>query len=407
MSRSGLAPFLAWRYLRAPKSYSAVSAISIVAVTGVAIATAAIVCVLSVFNGFREKLGERLDTLSPDVIVTPAAGKVFADGDSLAAEVARIPGVEKAMAGLTENALLIARSREMPVTLKGVTATEYAAITAIDSVIFEGNPLSNAADDEAVIAVGVAQRLGIYNTGEPLILFAPKREGRINMANPLNSFISDSLNVSGIFQAQQQQFDENMVIADIERVRELLEYDTEASEIEVKGDGSIPVKVLAERLRAALGDNFVVKDRLQQQQINFRMVEIEKWVTFLLLVFILVIASFNMITTMCMLVIEKESSLAVFSAMGMRRGKIGRIFFWESLYVSLGGGIAGVIFGICLSLIQQHFGWIKLNGNSDMLIMDAYPVVVEWIDILWALLPVTVIGLVTSFIAAAFARSRA
>lgn len=405
--RSGLlSAAMAWRYLRAPKSYSAVSAISIVAVTGVAIATAAIVCVLSVFNGFREKLGERLDSLSSDVVVTPAAGKVFSDGDSLAQVIARMPGVEIAMPGLTDNALLIANSREMPVTLKGVTPEMYAQLTAIDSLIFEGEPIRTAGEKDAAIAVGVAQRLGIYNAGEDLLMFAPKREGRINMANPMNSFISDSLETRAIFQSMQSQFDENTVVAEISRVRDLLEYDTQASEIEIKAAPGVSVGKLADQLRESLGPEYVVKDRLQQQEMNFRMVEIEKWVTFLLLVFILIIASFNMISTMCMLVIEKESSLSVLSSLGMERGRIGRIFFWESLYVSIGGGIAGIILGIILSLLQENYGLIKLNGDPSQLIMDAYPVVVEWIDILWALLPVVVIGLITSAIAFLFARSR-
>ena len=406
MSMKGLTARIAWRYLRAPKSYSAVSAISVIAVTGVAVATAAIICVLSVFNGFRSLLNDRLDTLAPDIMVTPAAGKTFANGDSIADIVSSFNDVEIAMPVVSDNALLIAEAREMPVKLKGVNPALYSRITSIDSIIFEGNPLESHDNTGAVISIGVANRLGIYAAGGDLFVFTPKREGRINMANPMSSFLSDSLKVNGIFQAQQSDYDENTVYCDISVARDLLEYSDEATGIEILARHGTDIEKLSQQISERLGTQFVVKDRARQQEMNFRMVSIEKWITFLLLVFILIIASFNIISTMCMLILEKEQSLSIFSALGMRKSGIGATFWWEGLFVSMGGGIVGVALGLVLCLLQQHFGFIKLNGNSDALIMDAYPVVVEWIDILWAMLPVTVIGLITSFITSAFARSR-
>ena len=407
MSVRGLTPRLAWRYLRAPKSYSAVSAISIVAVTGVAVATAAIICVLSVFNGFRSILNNRLDSLAPDVVVTPATGKVFNDGDSLSMVIQNIAGVEEAMPSVSDNALVIAQSREMPVRLKGVVPQVYSRITSLDSIIFEGSSLSKEPEaKDAVISVGVASQLGIYNSGGDMLLFTPKRQGRINTANPMSSFMSDSVYVGGIFQAYQSEYDENTIITDIQRARDLFQYTTEATSIDIKAKPGVNIGKLAADISDILGSGYVVKDRIQQQEINFRMIEIEKWVTFLLLVFILIIASFNIISTMCMLVVEKESSLSILSALGMKKGSIGSTFWWESIYVSLGGGIAGIIIGVILCLLQQHFGFIKLNGNPETLTVSSYPVVVEWIDILWAMIPVIVIGLITAWITSAFTRSR-
>ena len=397
---------MAFRYLRAKNSYSAVSAISIIAVVGVAVATAAIVCVLSVFNGFRSILNDRLDTLAPDIMVTPALGKTFANGDSLALEIQKMPGIEAAMPSVTDNALLIAESREMPITLKGVTPEVYSTVTAIDSIMVvkgEGEALSTS---NAAISVGVAKRLGIYSTDVPLLIFAPRREGRVNLANPLSSFLTDSLNVGGVFQAMQSEYDENTVICDIATARDLFQYDTQASAIEIKGTpGYNPLK-LTQEIKTFLGEDYVVKDRAQQQALNFRMVQIEKWVTFLLLVFILVIASFNIISTLCMLIIDKEGSISTLSALGMKKRKIGSLFGWQSLFVSVGGGAVGIIIGLVVCLIQQHFGVIKLAGDPQSMVVNAYPVVVEWLDLLAAFVPVLIIGIITSWISSAFASSR-
>ena len=397
---------MALRYLRAPKSHTAVNAISIISVVGVAVATAAIVCVLSVFNGFHEVLGLRLDRLSPDVEVSPASGKVIADADSLALLLEELPETEVVMPALADNALVIANSREMPVKLKGVDLAKYSHITAIDSMGLDGIPMPAFAEDGAAVSVGVAQRLGIYSAGQPMLVFAPRREGRINLANPMESFVSDSISVDAIFQSMQSEVDENTVICDIELVRDLFQYTTEATALEIKGVNGIAPPRLASKIRVIVGDEYVVKDRLMLQQTNFRMVSIEKWITFLLLIFILMIASFNIISTLCMIVIEKQGALSVLSAMGMNRRRIGRTFWWESIYISLAGGVAGIVVGVVLCLIQEHFGIIKLGGDPSMMVMTAYPVVVKWSDIGLAMVPVLVIGMICAWIASSFARSR-
>lgn len=406
MKLSALPARIAWRYLRAPKSHSAVSAISIVSVVGVAVATAAIICVLSVFNGFRGLLNDKLDTLAPDVLVTPAKGKTFANADSIAGIVADMPSVEEVMPAVVDNALAISESREMPVTLRGVDPEAYARITSVDSIIFEGAKMKDLTPADAVVSVGTGQQLAIYATGGTLLLFAPRREGRVNLANPMSSFLTDSVSVAGIFQAMQSDYDNNTVICDITTARNLFQYTTEATQLEVKATPGTDLPALASDIELSLGPNALAKDRARQQQTNFRMVEIEKWVTFLLLIFILLIASFNIISTLCMLIIEKQHSMATLSALGMSRKSIGATFWWESMYVSMSGGIAGIITGLALCLIQEHFGLIKLGGDPEAMIITAYPVAVEWSDVLIALAPVTIIGLAAASIASAFARSR-
>ena len=240
-----------------------------------------------------------------------------------------------------------------------------------------------------------------------MLIFAPRREGRVNMANPMSSFITDSVGVADVFQAMQSEYDEKTVFCDISTARDLFQYDSEITSAEVTALPGVNPEALAASISDRLGPSADVKDRFRQQDLDFRMVEIEKWVSFLLLIFILVIASFNIISTLCMLILEKQSSMSTLSAIGMSRRDIGSVFWWESVYVSLIGGVSGILLGLVLCLLQEHFGLIKLVGDPEALVVTAYPVVVEARDVLIAFIPVLVIGLLTASIAAAFARSRA
>ena len=402
-----LALRVALRYLAAPKSHRAVNIITFISMAGVAVATMAIIVVLSVFNGFKGLLSDTLDLLAPDVLVTPATGKTFADADSLINIIGKIDGVGTAMPTVTDNALAIYNAKEMPITLRGVVPDIYSEITEIDSLFVNGEGIAGYSPDDAAVSVGVAQQLGTGAGTEGLFLFAPRREGRVNLSNPMASFLTDSVSVGGIFQSLQSEYDENTVICDISTARELFQYTTEATAIEIDTDPDADISDVAAEISRTLGEKAVVKDRFQQQETHFRMVNIEKWMTFLLLIFILLIASFNIISTLCMLIIEKQSSMATMSALGMNRRQIGKTFWWESIYVSLAGGIGGIILGVALCLIQEKFGLIKLGGDPDILVIQAYPVIVEWSDLFVALIPVAVIGIITAWISAAFARSRA
>ena len=377
--KQDLTAAIAWRYLLSKKSHGAVGTISTVSLCAMAVATAAIVCVLSVFNGFREVIAEKLDTLAPDVMVTPAKGKTFAEAEKLAARVAAMPGVETATPTLSDNALVICNSQEMPVKLKGVVPADYARVTEVRSLVdadlgrYLADTVAPAGTIPATIAIGTASRLRAY-PGAGMLVFAPKRLGRVNLANPVSSFITDSLSVTGIYRSDQQEYDEDGVIVPIAEARKLLQYDTEASAIEIRlrpgQDGARAAAAIGDRL----GPAYVVKDRVRQQEMNFRMISIEKWVSFLLLGFILIIASFNLISSLSMLVIEKEKAIGTFSALGLSRRRIGRIFAWESIYVSLAGGLAGIALGLTLCLLQQHFGLITVSGSPETTIVRAYPV---------------------------------
>ena len=406
-----LAARIAWCYLWSKKSHSAVGAIAAVSITGVAVATAAIVCVLSVFNGFRDVLTDRLDTLSPEVEVSPAKGKVFSDADSVATAIRKVEGVATATPTLTDNALALYDTHEMPVTLKGVVPAEYVKITGIRGILKDGSEYFPARDDGmsrqgAILSIGSAMQLGVRTLGTPMLLFAPRREGRINPGNPAASFMQDSVEAIGVYQAQQSQFDDNMVIVPIDVARTLFQYDSEASAVEVGVKPGADPQEVGERIARMLGPAAVVKDRLRQQEVNFRMIEIEKWVTFLLLFFILLIASFNLVSTLSMLVLEKQASLRTLRSLGMTRKGIGSIYFFESLFVAAIGGLGGILLGVGLVMLQEHFGLIRLNGDPETMIISVYPVRLMWTDLAAAVLPVAVIGLLTGLLSAAFARSR-
>jgi ABC-type lipoprotein release transport system permease subunit len=396
-----------------------------------AIATAAIICVLSVFNGFREVIGGKLDSLSPDLMVSPVKGKVFADADNLADRITQLPGVQVATPTLSDKALLICNSREMPVTLKGVLPDDYAKVTSIRSLIKKdyGEYITEESQTNATVqqngsgtlpqngsgappppprgvaSIGAAARLQTY-PGDGGLLFAPRREGRVNLANPAASFYSDSIRISGIYRSDQSQYDEDGLIVPLDLARSLFMYDTEASAIEIKLAPEANADATQRKVAEALGAGFTVKNRLQQQAMNFRMIAIEKWVSFLLLTFILIIAGFNIISSLSMLVIEKEEAIHTIRALGMSRRRIGSIFAWESIYVSMAGAAAGIILGVGLCLAQQHFGLIKIAGDAEMSILQAYPVKVQWPDILATLAISAILAATTALITAAFARSK-
>ena len=401
-------PFIiALRYLFGKKSHSAVNAIAIVSVAGVAVATAAVVCVLSVFNGFQSVLTGRMDTLAPDLMVTPKEGKTIANGDSLALEIGKIKGVKIATPTLTDNALGFYNGRETPVTLKGVVPAEYAKVTSIDSLrVAGGVALKDAASaNPALMSIGLAYKLSMFDYDQPLTVFAPKRTGRFNPANPAAAFVMDSLYVADIFQSLQDSYDENTVFTDISLVRDLLLYDREATAIEIKVGNPTEVDKLMDDVAAHIGPDYVVKNRLMLQEVNFRMVQIEKWMTFLLLFFILIIASFNIVTTLSMLVLEKEDSMRTMAAIGMNRTSISGVFRWESVLVSLIGGVIGLALGSILSLLQEKFGFITIAQGGDMAPM-AYPVRLELMDLLITALPIALITIVCAWVAGSFAKSR-
>lgn len=420
-----LTQWIAWRYLRSKKSHGAVSAIAAVSVAGVAIATAAVVCVLSVFNGFKSALEVKFDTMAPDVIITAAKGKIVPASDSIVTLLSARKDIATVMPVVTDKALAIFGGKELPVTIKGVDPSQMATTTEIESMILPGGKMpadfyeempefeyyedyeayiNSTPTPEALPAIGTAVRVGNMAPGDEFMLFAPRREGTYNPANPAASFVADSVKVSGIFETHQREYDEDMVVVPIGLARHLFQYDDAVTSLELTAAPGVTPSAVKEAIAPLLGAQYVVRDRAQLQEVNFRMINIEKWVSFLLLGFILLIAGFNIISTMTMLVLEKRHQIGIMNALGMRGSLIGGIFRRESLMVALSGGVIGIALGLLLCFLQQEFGLIRLAGDPTKLLMSVYPVRIVWTDVAAAFLPCLVLGIITALIAGAFAR---
>lgn len=400
---------VALRYLISRKNHSAVNVISLISMTGVAVATMAVVCVLSVFNGFTELAKSKISQLSPDLRIESREGKVIHGADSLTSIIRRLPEVATAAPTIEEHALAIYSGRQMPVVMKGVTEA-YDTITEIRPIVKDDGTwiLSDSIyGDFATLSVGVAITLeahpGFYRS---LDLYVPRRTGRINPANPAASFRSDSLLVGGVFQTEQAEFDTDLILLPLAATRRMLDYTDEATAIEVSLAPGISDSKGAKALRQMLGDNFYVKDRIHQQEQSFKMISIEKWITFFLLAFILIIASFNVISTLSMLIIEKDDNIHTLYALGASRGMISRIFILEGWLISLSGGIIGIIAGVALSLAQQWGGFIKLGGDHAAMTIDAYPVKVAIPDLIAVIALVALVGWLTSALTAIIMRQR-
>ena len=403
----GLPLRIASRYLMSRKGHQAVNVISIVAVCGIVVATAALICVLSVFNGFRGLIMGKLAMLDPEVAITATLGKTVNDADSIIGAVSRIPGVERAMPVIEDQALAMYAQLQMPVRLKGVP-DDYNTMNLMDSVIVDGKwKLSDQVSRFAVAGAGPAVRLCMRPDFLGMVrLFAPQRQGNVNIANPMGAFRQDSLFLSGIFQLRQNDYDADLIYVPLDMARDLFDYETEATQIEVKLAPGANEQQVMRAISQALGNGYQVKNRLMQQSEAYRLVNIEKWMTFLLLTFILIIATFNVISTLSLLIIEKDDSIATMRALGANDRQISRIFVLQGWLITLAGAITGVIIGLILCLCQQQFGWLRLSGDPANMIINAYPVEVQWTDVLITLALVAAVGLLTSMVTALIMRRR-
>jgi len=384
--------YIARRYLFSKKSHNAINIISLVAVCGVAVATMATVCTLSVFNGFQGLVAGMFGAIDPELKITPVKGKVFNPETDLFMKVQSLPEIELVSESLEDNALLSYREREIPVILKGV-GNQFASLTNFESLIIDGSiEIERDSSNYALLGLGLANDLSV-NTGFvfPMQVFAPKRKAAVNLSNPRASIISRYAYIGGVFRTNQPIYDNNYLIVPIRLARELFDYDKEVSALEIKLKPGASIHSAQNRIQTILGNDFLVKDRYQQQEDSFKMVSIEKWVTFLMLCFILLIAIFNVTGSLSMLIIEKQSDVLTLRNMGADNRLISRIFLFEGWMISIVGGIAGIISGVLLCLGQQHFGWLKLGTGANFAV-DAYPVNVVFSDLLFVLFTVLLTG---------------
>lgn len=394
-----LALKIAVRYLVARKSHNAVNIIAWVAVLGVTVAAAAMMVVLSVFNGFSQLAEAHLSRLDPQLLVTRTDGRVIDNADSLAAALQSRPDVALALPTLSHRALAVAGNTQTAVIYKGVPAG-YEKLTQVDSVIIDGSyvPSTPTGQPTVQLSVGVANALLVRpGTESVLDLYVPRRRGRINPANPAASFRGQQLTVSGVYQVQQNDLDMDRVIIPLDVARYLLQYEGgEGTAIELKLAPNAPLTAVQQAIAAQLGPQYRVADRLEQRGEAFRMIEIEKWITFMMLIFVLVIALFNIVSTVSLLIIEKRDNMLTLRALGAPMSMIRRIFSLEAWLITLTGGVAGTALGLCLAAAQERWGLIKLGADPSVVTVASYPVQVRVGDTLIVLAAVAATGLLTA-----------
>lgn len=396
---------IAFRYLRARHSHNAVNVITFVSMAGIAVAVAAMVVVLSIFNGFGDLAAANMAVLDAPVRVTPKTGAAISCADSLCRTImSRVSGV-KAVPTVTERGLIIDAERQTPVVFKGIPKG-YDTLSSIGSSVINGALAWNVPDAlgedfaAATLSVGVAnQLLAKPDADHPVHLYVPRRIGRINPANPMAAFRGATLTVSGVFRTQQNDIDRDYILVPIETARELLEYTDEATAVEVFGSAGTDEEHLRDAIADVVGPQYDVQTRLQQRATAFRMIAIEKWITFMMLVFILIIALFNIVSTLSLVVIEKRRNMETLRCLGATHSMIRRVFITLGWLITAVGSAAGLILGVGLTLAQQYGHFLTLGTDEiaqDMMAITWYPVRLDPFD----LIVVAVIAAITGLIAA-------
>ncbi len=389
--------YIARRYLFAKKSHNAINIITLVSVIGVTVGTMALVVVLSVFNGFEKLILSLFDAFNPDFEITLREGKTFSMVDFPEEELKNLPGVVLFSEVLEESALITYRERQHLVTMRGVT-DEFEQITGIDTLLIEGEfKLKEGDTDFFVIGQGVAYVLNanIHDYLNPLNLYVPRRGRTVGM-HPTDAFRATSNYASGVFGIQAEH-DMEYVLVPLRLARRLLDYDNEVTSIAIKADPEVNHARLQRRIEEIAGPEFEVKNRLQQQEFLYKVMQSEKWAIFFILTFILIIAAFNVIGSLTMLVIEKTRDIRILYSMGAAKKTIQKIFLTEGILISLGGALAGIFLGGIVSWLQMEFGLISIQAEGTFII-DAYPVELQWPDLVLVAFTVFCIGMLASLL---------
>lgn len=364
---------------------------------GIALATLALVCTLSVFNGFQELVTTFFTAFDPELKVTSVSGKVFDAQDERIQSLRQLPEIEVFSESLEDNAMVQYKGRQAMVVIKGVE-DNFNQLTAIDSILYGRGDmvLHDEVVDYAIPGVDVTSSLG---TGirflDPLEVYAPKRGSKINVANPSTSFQTAYLHSSGlIFAVNQQKYDASYILTSLSFARDLFQYDTEVSSIELKLKEGSNIYKVQKKISQSLGEDFQVLNRYEQQADTYRIMEVEKLISYAFLSFILLIACFNVIGSLSMLIIDKRADVVTLRNLGANDRLISKIFLLEGCMISFMGAIIGVALGLMLCFAQQEFGILSLGSgaSSGAFVVDAYPVSVHFSDVGLVLITVLVIG---------------
>lgn len=376
--------YIARRYLFSRKSHHTINIISAISVVGVVLATTALVITLSVFNGFSDLVASFFTAFDPQLKISLVEGKTVSSKDSALSRLRSNPDIATYTEVLEDQALIVGTNRQYVVTIKGVDDS-FAEQADLSSLLYGDGEFILHADvlEYGVMGIRLASSLGLgthYEGGLPI--YAPRRGERVNMANPMQSFNKDELYSPGIvFAVNQTKYDANYILTSIQFARNLFDQPGQVSGIELGLREGVPIRRAQANIQAQLGPRFKVENRYEQQADVFRIMQVEKFIAYLFLTFILLVASFNIIGSLSMLMIDKKADVETLRALGASNPQIGNIFLIEGWLISGLGAILGIIIGLLLCWGQQTFGWVKMGQSAGSFLIEAYPVSIHIADI--------------------------
>ena len=387
--------YIARRYLFSKKSTNVINLISGISVVGVAVATMALVVTLSVFNGFSDLVATLFTAFDPQIEITPTKGKTVAADDSVLTLIRELPQVEVATDCVEDMALAIYNDRQAMVNIKGVD-DNFDRLTHIREILYgDGAFELHAADLQfGIPGIRLAEQLGLgYRYQQPLQIFAPKREGQVDVTDPSDGFVTDELYSPGVvFSVQQSKYDKNYILTSVAFARRIFDQQGMVSSLLIRLKPGSDFDAVKAEMKRLCGDDFSVRDRYEQQDDTFRIMEIEKFIAYIFLTFILMVACFNIIGSLSMLIIDKRADVQTLRNLGATDQQITRVFLFEGRMISAIGAVVGILVGLLLCWIQQTFGIIALGSSAGSFVVDAYPVSVHWEDIVVVFITVLVVG---------------
>jgi lipoprotein-releasing system permease protein len=392
-----LSLFMARRYLFSKKSHNLINVISVVSMTGLAIGTAALIIVLSVFNGFEEVISSLYHTFNPDFTITAKRGKTFNAARFPVEKIKNIPGVAGVVKVAEEDALFQYGDKQAIGKIMGLSS-DYTRLSPLDTMMQAGDFVLQAGNDNfAVVGAGVAWHLNINirDTRHLLTVLVPRR-GNASSFNFQNAFNRQVIPVAGIFSVQQD-FDQKYVLAPLRFVRKLLEYRHEVTALHVYLKKGADAKSIGNTMAGIAGKNFVVKNRFEQNETLFKIMKSEKTAVFLILVFILILSSFNMIGSIAILIVEKMKDLAVLKSMGADMRLLRQIFLRQGLLITLLSAFSGLVLGFVILWLQQQYGFVRLGSGNGGFIINAYPVQMQPTDFVYVFFTVSGIGAIATW----------
>ncbi len=388
---------IALKFLFGKKSKGIINVISTISIIGVSVGTIALLVILSVFNGLHGLIGSLYGSFDPDIKVTAVEGKFFSTDSLKINEIKNLDDVIEISPVIEDNALLKYNNRQVTAIVMGID-TSFSKVTQLDSIMVEGK--FNLRDKQGfggAIGYVLANQLNVrVSFLTPLLIYVPQRNKKINLMRPNEAFNSHYIHPKGIFLVKQMEYDSQYLLVDIDLVRELFVYkDSEVTSLAIGLKNGSNTELTQEKIQHILGPEFNVKNRHQQHASFYKMMKVERIMAYLILCFILIIATFNLIGTMSMLIFDKKEGIKILKSIGANKKMITRIFLVEGWLISLIGVITGLTIGIILVLLQQHFGLVKFGGGNNF-VVDAYPVALEVPDIFYSLFTVTTIGFIAA-----------